>query len=249
MTDWSEVQGGAVRLISSGPLEANHYMAGLEFLLEPGWHTYWRYPGEAGIPPLVTLVSSENLKDFEILYPVPERYNDGFSESIVYHHGIVLPIRVIPENPKENVRLSFEVFFGICSDICVPGDANLTLEFSPTAQVDKLAARLISRDLATVPETVSAHGPRIVSVTQNQDRLVIVADVGDTKVADLFAEGPEGSFIGLPKLTDHSNGKATWSLSTKGLATTKSDRQLRLVLTTAEKAVEQLVPIEAAWTN
>jgi DsbC/DsbD-like thiol-disulfide interchange protein len=249
MTDWSEVQGGAVRLISSGPLEKDHYLAGLEFLLEPGWHTYWRYPGEAGIPPLVTLVDSENLKDFEILYPTPERYSDGFSESIVYHHGIVLPIRISPEDPNEKVRLSFEIFFGICSDICVPGDADLTLEFNPNAQVDKLAARLISRDLATVPNAASVDGLRVESVALSGDRLVIVANVGDASSADLFAEGPEGSFIGLPKLINHTDGIATWNLSTKGLATTKTDRKLRLVLSTTEKAVEQLVPIEPSWTN
>ena len=55
MTDWAEVQGGAVRLIADGPLHEGHYLAGLEFLLEPGWHTYWRYPGEAGIPPQISI--------------------------------------------------------------------------------------------------------------------------------------------------------------------------------------------------
>lgn len=247
MTAWSEVQGGAVRLISSGPLESDHYLAGLEFQLEPGWHTYWRYPGEAGIPPQITLTASDNLAKFEILYPTPERYSDGFSESIVYHHGIVLPIEVTPEDPSKDVHLTFELFFGICSDICVPGDANLTLDFSPTAKIDKLAAKLISRDLEAVPQPASENGPRVVSLRHTGKQLEVVADLASAVSPDLFAEGPEGSYIGLPKLITHSGDQATWHLSTKGLAVNDNNQSLRLVLTSDKGAVEQLLPIDPSW--
>lgn len=246
-TDWSEVHGGAVRLISAGPLDHDHYLAGLEFLLEPGWHTYWRYPGESGIPPQITITQSSNLKTFEVLYPAPVRYADGYSNSIVYHDGIVLPIRVVPEDPAQDVQVSLEVLFGVCKDICVPGDAVLSLDFAPSAKIDKLSSKLIKRDLDSVPQQATDQAPRIVSVTASGDRLVIVAEVENAPQPDLFAEGPEGSYIGLPKLAAQEDGTATWHLSTKGLAEPQGDQKLRLVLTTDRSPVEHLEPIDPAW--
>jgi len=248
MTDWTEVQGGAVRLIASGTLKEGRYLAGLEFLLEPGWHTYWRYPGEAGIPPQISLDGSANMKALEVLYPAPERYSDGFSESIVYHDGVVLPLLIRPDDPDHVVSLSVDLFFGVCSDICVPGDASLTLDLSPTMDVDALADRLIQRDLDNIP-AAATDDFRIMSVGpgETDGTLRIEALVGGSQEADLFAAAPEGSFIALPKPAGHAAGKAVWTLSTKGLSTTQTDSILRLVLTVGGKAIEHLEPIRSDW--
>lgn len=251
MTDWTEVQGGAVRLIAAGPLEDGHYLAGLEFLLEPGWHTYWRYPGEAGIPPQISLGGSSNLKSLEVLYPAPERYSDGFSESIVYHDGIVLPLLVTPDDPQSSVALSVDLFFGICKEICVPGDAALRLDLAPGMADNALAERLIRRDLARVPAAGPAGDLGITSVAlaESGETLSIEASIGTAGAADLFAAAPEGSYIALPKPAGTDNGKAVWSLSTKGLKTTGTDNILRLVLVAGDTAIEHLEPIPSGWTR
>ncbi|WP_422375072.1 protein-disulfide reductase DsbD domain-containing protein [Roseibium sp.] len=253
MTDWTEVKGGAVRLIAAGPSEGGHYLAGLEFLLEPGWHTYWRHPGESGIPPQISFQGSSNLKAVEVLYPTPKRYSDGFSESIVYHDGIVLPLRIEAEDAARPVSVSMDLFFGVCSDICVPGDATMTLELRPQSERDALAERLIERDLDTVPTPQGSAGHeqlRVTSVALDPSgSLRIEAETGGAAEPDLFAAGPEGSFIGLPKPADDPNGTSVWTLSTKGLATTREDQTLRLVLTAGDQAVEHLVPIHPDWVR
>jgi hypothetical protein len=68
-SEWVTVKGGAVRLITAGPPENGTYWAGLEFQLEPGWHTYWRYPGEAGIPPQIAWTATSNIKDKDSSVP------------------------------------------------------------------------------------------------------------------------------------------------------------------------------------
>lgn len=251
MTDWTEVQGGAVRLIASGALEDGHYQAGLEFLLEPGWHTYWRYPGEAGIPPQITLSDADNLENLKVLYPVPEHYDDGFSRSIVYQGGIVLPMQAVPADPQKPVRLSIDVFFGICKDICVPGDASLSLDLTPGSEADTVAAKLIARDLATVPVADRDGELQITSVAASQDRtsLVIKARVAGAEAPELFIAGPEGSFIGLPELTGHSGGEALWTLPTRGLSVSDKDNTLRLVLSADGRAIEHLHPVDPAWVK
>jgi DsbC/DsbD-like thiol-disulfide interchange protein len=252
MTDWTAVQGGAVRLISAGPLEDGYYLAGLEFSLDPGWHTYWRYPGEAGIPPQITLKDTSNLRSYQVLYPAPQRYDDGFSKSIVYQGGIVLPIRLVPENPGQPLRLSLDLFFGICKEICVPGEAQEALELTPDARRDALAAKLIDRDLSTVPGFAPA-GPleiRSIALLEGAEgSLAIEAGVAAGGGTDLFAAGPEGSYIGLPVLKQEKNGTAVWHLSTKGLKTAAGDTDLRLVLTSGGNVLEQLIPIHPDWTK
>lgn len=251
MTGWTEVQGGAVRLIASGPLQDGRYQAGLEFLLDPGWHTYWHYPGEAGLPPQIDAGGSANLKHLEVLYPAPERYSDGFTTSIVYHDGIVLPLLVDPEDPGTPVSLAVEVFFGICKDICVPGEASLALELRPDGKTDDLAATLIARDLEAVPRTDEETDLAILSVAPaaSGEALTIVAKAPEDGEPDLFAAAPEGSFIGLPKPAGAENGEAVWELSMKGLQTTETDNSLRLVLKAGGRAIERLVPIDPAWVK
>jgi len=250
-TDWTAVQGGAVRLISAGGLNGDHYLVGLEFSLEPGWHTYWRYPGEAGIPPQITVDLSDNLASHEVLYPVPERYSDGFSNSIVYHDGIVLPLRVYPEDTGRPVRISVDLFFGICKEICVPGDAQLILDLDADAELDSVSAKLIDRDLAAVPG-IAPEGTlelRTVALADDGQNLRIETASAGGGASDLFAAGPDGSYIGLPVLKETSSGSTIWSLSTKGLKTTAADTDLRLVLTDGGNALERLVPIQPGWID
>ncbi|MET1413988.1 protein-disulfide reductase DsbD domain-containing protein [Roseibium sp. HPY-6] len=250
MTEWVEVHGGAVRLISSGPLDDGRYLAGLEFLMEPGWHTYWRYAGEAGIPPQISMTASENVAELDILYPVPERYHDGFTESIVYHDGVVLPFRITPNEAEKSARMEIEVFFGICKDICVPGDAVLSLDFQPDDSKDALASRLIERDLAAVPKAQPGNGLEISSVTFDGSKFIIVeTKVSGEAEADLFAAGPEGSYIGLPKFVEQAGDKRVWRLSTKGLKTSQYDDTLRLVLTSGGHAIEHLEAVPADWVQ
>ncbi|TYC62383.1 hypothetical protein FMN50_05130 [Rhodobacterales bacterium] len=248
-TDWIEVEGGAVRLISAGPPEDGIYMTGLEFQLEPGWHTYWRYPGEAGIPPQITRSQSDNLKDFEVLYPAPERYSDGFSSSIVYHNAIVLPIRVTPEDPGAPVTLAFDLFFGVCNDICVPGEASLSLELSPDDDGDRLSAKLIDRDLAAVPTKAEDDALVITGVTLSDagDSLLIETKLPPGAEADLFAAAPAGSYIGLPDVQSRSEGTALWALSTRGLKSEPQDHDLHLVLKAGGVSVEHDVAIQPEW--
>lgn len=252
MTDWVEVQGGAVRLISNNILEDGQYLAGLEFLLEPGWHTYWRYPGEAGIPPQITVTAQDNIVSHDVLYPVPERYNDGFSESIVYHDGIILPILITPENPDQPVRLALDLFFGICKDICVPGDAQLAFELAPNGERDRLADKLIRRDLSAVPPIAANNGLTVESTVPSPTDgglLDITVSVPAGTEHDLFAAGPEGSFIGLPRQVSFADGKAVWRLSTKGLRTTENDRTLILVVSDGQSSAEHHQPIDPSWVR
>ncbi|GGB52288.1 hypothetical protein GCM10011316_25390 [Roseibium aquae] len=249
---WVEVKGGAVRLISTGELEDGRYRAGLEFLLDAGWHTYWRYPGEAGIAPQITLAGSQNLASADVSFPAPTRYDDGFSTSIVYMEGVVFPITVIPEAPGDPVTLTARVEFGVCKDVCVPGEAELSLTLSPGETKDRLAARLIDRDQDRVPKVQTADPPRVSGIEiLNQGDKPVLAFTADLKEPaseniDLFVEGPEGSYVGVPKLAHRTGKSAMWTLPLHGLKALPGQTPVRVVIIEDSTAVEATHFLESA---
>ncbi|MEM1130724.1 MAG: protein-disulfide reductase DsbD domain-containing protein [Pseudomonadota bacterium] len=95
-------------------------MTGLELRLEPGWKTYWRAPGEAGIPPRFDWTGSDNLRDVRVHWPRPEVFDTNGMRTIGYHDEVTFPLELIPEDPAKPIKLRARADFGVCSDICIP---------------------------------------------------------------------------------------------------------------------------------
>ncbi len=96
------------------------HMAGIEIRLAPGWKTYWRAPGDAGIPPLFDWSASRNLDNATVNWPTPEVFLLSGTRTIGYENRVVLPISVAPRRVGQPVHLSGTINLGICRDVCVP---------------------------------------------------------------------------------------------------------------------------------
>ena len=95
------------------------HIAALQISLAPGWKTYWRQPGDTGIPPKFNFTGSSNLNVIDVLYPIPNiTWQDG-SRSIGYEGEVVFPIIVQPRN-KNRVKLVGQIEIGVCKEICIP---------------------------------------------------------------------------------------------------------------------------------
>lgn len=108
------------RLLPGWRMEDGTLMAGLEITLAPGWKTYWRAPGDAGIPPMFDWSRSRNLRDATISWPTPHVFHQNGLQTIGYRERVVLPIAVAPRRDGKPVRLSGTIDIGICNDVCVP---------------------------------------------------------------------------------------------------------------------------------
>jgi len=97
-TSWTSGLGYKARLITGAMMDDGHYHGGFEVELEEGWKTYWRQPGENGIPPLFDVKNSSNLKDFKVLWPAPEVFKDGTGKGVGYKKRVLLPFTVKPED-------------------------------------------------------------------------------------------------------------------------------------------------------
>src|SRR5689334_18069750 len=79
--------------------------AGVEIKLAPGWKTYWRYPGDSGVPPRFDFAGSENVKSVEILWPAPHRFSDESGITIGYKNDVIFPLRIVPQDAAKPVLL------------------------------------------------------------------------------------------------------------------------------------------------
>ncbi len=136
-----------------------HYAA-LHVVLKDGWKTYWRAPGDAGVPPLFDWSDSQNLGGTVEHWPVPEVFDSGFMTTVGYTRELVLPIEVHPAAPGADVVLSGRMTIGVCHEVCMPVQRELSgLLPAGARDVDPLiAAALDARpDTAQEAGLESAH--------------------------------------------------------------------------------------------
>lgn len=143
-----------VSLISGWRLADGNHVAGVDIKLAPGWKTYWRSPGDAGIPPQIDFSGSKNLKSASIEFPVPVPFDINGMRSIGYKQDVILPLVLTPLDPQKPIELEAEVVLGVCNQICVPVDVRFSSLLVPSQSKD---ARL-SAALADHPRNLSEGG-------------------------------------------------------------------------------------------
>ncbi len=200
----SASQKSVVRLLTSGGLVAGHYMGGVEIRLAPGAITYWRNPGDAGVPPVFSFSGSTNLATVQVKFPAPLRIDEAGLEAIGYRDKVVFPLDIAPRDPRKAVNLALNLQYAVCEKICVPAQATAHLMFSPGA-ARTLTAPLVAAALNTVPQPAGRDGaPKLVVERLTRDKptwrvRIEPEPVGDT---DVFAEAPEGWYFDTRRAPD-----------------------------------------------
>ena len=201
---WDKDMHSAMRLIAAGALRGAGpatFRAGIEIRLDPGWKTYWRYPGDSGVPPRFTFTGSENVKNVTVRWPAPHRFSDDGGQSIGYKEHIILPLSIEPQDASKPAKLRLSLEYAVCEKLCVPaeGKAELTVTRESTAHDTAVTAagalvpqrRALGDKSALAIRAVRREGPGRIAVD--------VAAPDGTEV-DLFAEGPTESWaLPLPE--------------------------------------------------
>jgi DsbC/DsbD-like thiol-disulfide interchange protein len=257
-SDAVEAGEARVRLLASGSADTNStpvFMGGVEIVLTPGWKTYWRYPGEAGIPPRFDWSGSENLAEVEVLYPAPKRIMDGSGKtSIGYEGRVIFPLRIRAKDPAKPVSLKLKFDFATCEKLCIPADAVLSLTFSAKDPAEPALADAEK----FVPEQQEPSKPRPLAVLgarlergKNADgsdsRIIVQALARSVGELDLFAEGPDEEWaFALPVLLKNEAGHVTFAIPLEAARMGKAEvpPKLRLTLIAGEQAVETEVPLD-----
>ncbi len=186
-TDWAASAKSHARLVAAGG-----DLAGFEIRLAPGAITYWRDPGDAGVPPAFDFSGSENVAKVEPVFPAPKRINesDG-SEAFGYEGGVVLPLRLTPLDAAKPVTLALAANYAVCEKICLPAEARLRLTLPGAASP---YAGLVTAALAAVPRPVPPKDfGALTSDGAEGWRLCAAVQAGAPR--DLFVEPPQGWWV------------------------------------------------------
>jgi DsbC/DsbD-like thiol-disulfide interchange protein len=249
-SDWVQLHNARVRLLAGAPATkgAKAYLAGLEITMAEGWKTYWRMPGDAGVPPTFDWAGSTNVRAIEVRYPAPMRLPEPAAETIGYKRSVIFPVAVTPQDAARPVELKLAIEFGVCRDICVPAEAKFSLVLAPAEMAgEPLAA--VRAALERVPRRAAgrrASDPELGRVTATLDgaapRLAIEARFArGSEGADLFIEAPDGIYVPLPKrLPDAADGTARFEvdLARGGNAKELKGKVLTLTLVSSAGASE-----------
>jgi suppressor for copper-sensitivity B len=142
---------GSSRLISSGYYNSDDVIdAGIHVKLAENWHTYWKKPGDSGIPFTVEFSNQQNIANTQLLFPAPKRYLTYGLESWGYSDEVVFPIKITPQDKTKPVSADVKVKWAICEEICIFEDDEFKLEIDPGYK-DKDNYSLISQYLERVP--------------------------------------------------------------------------------------------------
>ncbi|WP_371170370.1 protein-disulfide reductase DsbD domain-containing protein [Aliiroseovarius sp. 2305UL8-7] len=133
------------------------HMAALRIRLADGWKTYWRAPGQSGIPPSLNWSGSDNLKGVKFHWPVPDVFDVGGMQTIGYEQELVLPMTLVPKSSGKPIALSGKVNLGVCKDVCIPADVSISVALPAQGAGSKAP---IKRALRQRPDTAKEAGLR-----------------------------------------------------------------------------------------
>jgi DsbC/DsbD-like thiol-disulfide interchange protein len=241
-SNWADSEGGRVRLVTSGKPDAEGRLQGmLDIALKPGWKTYWRDPGDSGVPPQLDVSASTNVARAEMAFPAPQRHDDGYGQWAGYDHPVALPVTFTVTDPGQKTVIEADIFIGVCETICIPLQARLTVE--PAADPDNAAdAEAVKAAVAALPAKASADFGA-TPMPGDHETLVVEAKVpGDPAAADFFVAGTDDYMFG-PPAREEKDGKVVFTVPILDRpSTTPTGGGLHYTLTGSAGAVAGLLP-------
>jgi len=213
MSPWSTTDHASLRLIAGATAASGKQRVGVEIVMAPGYKTYWRSPGDFGVPPVFDWSGSTNIGGLDVRWPAPERFQDVNGHSIGYVGEVVIPVSVQPVDPSKPVMLVLKLDYAVCDKICVPvkGEARLWLEPGVTSVT---SPRLESFEVRVPkPVKLGPHPDKIAVLEAKFDdgaidpglRLVLQTPP-DGAVQDVFIEGAGMWSFGKPTLSRQADG-------------------------------------------
>ncbi len=245
---WDGDARAGIRLIGgaeAGQGDAKLLRAGVEIRLGKGWKTYWRYPGDSGVPPSFDFDRSENVKSVTVQWPVPQRITDSEGVTIGYKSGVIFPLKVVPQDPQKPVLLRLKLDYAICEKLCVPAQGQAELAIKSGGSF----ASVIAEAEKTVPQQrpLGAQAPLSIRAVSRDDSgklprvLVDVAAPAGAKV-ELFAEGPSPDWaLPVPDMVEGAPaGMQRFAFALDGLPPGASPKgaELRLTAVAGTQAIE-----------
>jgi DsbC/DsbD-like thiol-disulfide interchange protein len=239
---WQSEAHAATRLIAGVLVKTpkgSFVRAGIEIRLDPGWKTYWRYPGDTGVPPTFDFAGSQNVKSVTVQWPAPERFSDGAGgNSIGYVGDVIFPLKVTPANDAQTSTLHAKLNYAICGTLCVPAKATLELPLIGNSTDERILDKAENEVPKRTPLGPESGNPlAILSVHREaggaHDKVIVDVAAPAGASVDLYAEGPTPEWaLPLPEPASPATGPTRhFSFDLDGLPPGAKAKGVMLTLT------------------
>ena len=183
-----------IEILDGGQAADGSHLAALRLVLADGWKTYWRTPGDAGIPPRFSWRGSQNVGEVSFTWPTPSVFKTSGMRTLGYEDQLILPVRITPSATDQPVRLKGRMELGVCKDICIPSELKFDQDLDPLADRNPaIVAALAARPYSEAEAGVQSAKCRI-SPTQHGMQVeahIEMPSAGGTEIAVIEAGNPE----------------------------------------------------------
>ncbi|MEX0283047.1 MAG: protein-disulfide reductase DsbD domain-containing protein [Paracoccaceae bacterium] len=211
-----------ITVLDGGQQADGTHLAALRLTLKDGWKTYWRAPGDAGIPPRFSWTGSRNLDGVDIVWPTPVVFDQGGYRSIGYVGELVLPLVLAPGKPGAPIRLSGEMELGVCEEVCIPAQLSFAARLDPEAGRNPAISAALAQGPfspqeagvqgATCAIRPSEDGLKIetrIALPGGSGRETVIVEPGNPKIwaSEMKAQRSGGTLVAKGELV-HVDGKS-----------------------------------------
>lgn len=197
-TDWVSNEGGRMRIVALAPDLRGTVRGALQIEPKAGWITYWKEPGDAGIPPHISFAEKTGVSLKRMSYPVPRRFDNGDVRDIGYDTAVSFPFELSVKDQNQPSAITASAFIGICRNICIPFQAEFNLGLKADAGTSFSEAMIINDAEAKLPEHPSDDfSVTHYSVSADGDTLKLRLQLPKNapKKPQVIVTGPEGHVL------------------------------------------------------
>lgn len=249
-TNTANTEQAEINLLGGG-YNGNKVQLALAVRMQPGWHIYWREAGDTGFPITLDWTGSTNIDGIEFLWPAPKRLRqelqpNNFAESYIYSDAVTFPINLTAKNGSKPVDITLHVTYAICAEICIPGQADLSVNLQPeykslaNQKAIEAAKKLVPHENGTYGLKIEAINKGVFEDSGKQFIEVTASSLKKPfKSADIFIEGGERFAFNNPTIT--VNGKIAKFIVPVTFLTDKKDfteSQIRVTIISDKDSVE-----------
>ncbi len=251
-TPWTSADHMQIRLVSGVDTIGNfdNFDAAIDMRTDEGWHSYWRTPGDSGLPPRFDWSDSENIDSVKILYPTPKRFDEYGLSTFGYGSSVMFPLHVLLKETGKPAILYLKIETMVCNDICIPQILSANLSIPAGAGQSSDIAKLIDYAKTKVPYKGEVKGLSIDTAVASVNALAVsVRSNEGFEGADIFVEVSDGketiALTSVPEIVPdekdkrHAIFKIQKPYDVKDLGAFLAGKKIILTISKGSRAVEK----------
>jgi DsbC/DsbD-like thiol-disulfide interchange protein len=243
VTEWASSEGGRMRVVTLDVDQQGMLEAGLEIELKPGWITYWREPGEAGIPPHIATSSADSgITVQSLVFPVPKLIMNGEMRDIGYDQSVLLPFKLGKFDPSKDNMVKLSAFIGVCQNICIPFQAEFEIKASKSSKATAGERQSLENAYNKLPQQPDDNF-KVTSYAHKQDNTIafdVLLPEGANDAIEVYLTGPDGYAFSSPTKLKQTGRHAVFDMDVSGLPKRFSMKgsHWRILIKAGDKAIE-----------